>query len=634
MGIDSVSRVLSAQSATERARCIHEYEGIARAVSAGALQQFQRVSVSEALVLGLLNQGIRKYICVFGHGSTDIADVLASYQDAGVVQTYNVRHEIEAAHCATMLRWHYGETAAVITSIGPGALQALAGSLAASSNGIGVYHIYGDETTHDEGPNMQQIPRHEQAGFLSLVKTMGHGYQIHTPQAVFAALRRGAATVFNPVFAGPFYLLMPMNVQPTAIEECNLLEFPGRPEYPTLRVDDEQVFAQATQLVHGAQRITIKFGGGASGCGAEMVELADLIDAVIVGGAKMGGVVPYSHPRFMSVGGSKGTLCGNYAMNHADLAIVIGARAVCQWDCSGTAWKNARDVINFNSDTYDADHYNRSLLVTGDAAANLRRWIRYLRHNGFSQTAAESQWLRMNRDNKRQWEELKALRYRSPLLFDRTWGREVLTQPAAIRAILQFAGEHNAVCYFDAGDVQANGFQIAEDEVPGRTFSETGASYMGFAVSALLAAAAADRPEYTFALSGDGSFTMNPQILIDGVQHGVKGCVVILDNRAMAAITGLQYAQYGREHATRDTVVVDYAALAASVRGVNALTGGFSPQELLRALQQAYDYPGLSVIHLPVYQGPHEMGGLGAFGSWNVGNWCEQVQEEHHRLGL
>jgi hypothetical protein len=40
---------------------------------------------------------------------------------------------------------------------------------------------------------------------------------------------------------------------------------------------------------------------------------------------------------------------------------------------------------------------------------------------------------------------------------------------------------------FDAGDVQANGFQIVEDEQPGKTFSETGASYMGFAVSALMA---------------------------------------------------------------------------------------------------------------------------------------------------
>ena len=65
---------------------------------------------------------------------------------------------------------------------------------------------------------------------------------------------------------------------------------------------------------------------------------------------------------------------------------------------------------------------------------------------------------------------------------------------------------------------------------------------MGFAVSALLANALADESRYGIAFTGDGSFMMNPQILIDGVEHGVKGLIVIFDNRRMAAITGLQLA--------------------------------------------------------------------------------------------
>jgi hypothetical protein len=42
--------------------------------------------------------------------------------------------------------------------------------------------------------------------------------------------------------------------------------------------------------------------------------------------------------------------------------------------------------------------------------------------------------------------------------------------------------------------VQANGFQIVEDERTGDTFTEAGASYMGFAASALLGAALAEKP--------------------------------------------------------------------------------------------------------------------------------------------
>ena len=94
--------------------------------------------------------------------------------------------------------------------------------------------------------------------------------------------------------------------------------------------------------------------------------------------------------------------------------------------------------------------------------------------------------------------------------------------------------------------MQANGFQIVEDDRTGDTFTEAGASYMGFAPSALLASAMAEEPRYGIAFCGDGSFMMNPQILVDGVEHGVRGMIVIFDNRRMAAITGLQIAQYGQ----------------------------------------------------------------------------------------
>ena len=127
---------------------------------------------------------------------------------------------------------------------------------------------------------------------------------------------------------------------------------------------------------------------------------------------------------------------------------------------------------------------------------------------------------------------------------------------------------------------------------------------------------------------------MNPQILIDGVEHGARGCIVLLDNRRMGAIAGLQIAQYGAECGTNDGVVVDYLALAGAVGGVKALAGGGSPAELAAALEQARGHEGLSLIHVPVYFGPDERGGLGAFGRWNVGNWCADTQALRHEIGL
>jgi 3D-(3,5/4)-trihydroxycyclohexane-1,2-dione acylhydrolase (decyclizing) len=177
----------------------------------GSLPSHLSLTLSEALVIGLLRQGVKTFLTVLGHGSTEVGEVLRIYQKAGLLQAFGLRSEIEASHAATALRWVTGEKAALVTSIGPGALQALAASIAPAADGIGVWYLLGDETTEDEGFNMQQIPKHEQGSFEKLFGTLGRAYSLHTPLALSSALNRGAAVVDHPFRAGPFFLLMPMN---------------------------------------------------------------------------------------------------------------------------------------------------------------------------------------------------------------------------------------------------------------------------------------------------------------------------------------------------------------------------------------------------------------------------------------
>ncbi|MBW1643787.1 MAG: thiamine pyrophosphate-binding protein, partial [Deltaproteobacteria bacterium] len=234
----------------------------------------------------------------------------------------------------------------------------------------------------------------------------------------------------------------------------------------------------------------------------------------------------------------------------------------------------------------------------------------------------------------KEWDTFRSKRYRVKTLFDSRWKRKVLTQPVVIKTASDWAIKNKIISFFDAGDVQANGFQIVEPEKYGSVYNETGASYMGFAVSALLATAMSDTPFYGLAFTGDGSFTMNPQILIDGVQHGARGCILLLDNRRMGAITGLQQAQYGEEYATSDDVVVDYIAWAEAIKGVKAFDGGYSQKSLLTCLEKARAHKGLSLVYVRIYFGDDPLGGMGVFGRWNVGNWCKDTQALRHKIGL
>jgi 3D-(3,5/4)-trihydroxycyclohexane-1,2-dione acylhydrolase (decyclizing) len=619
---------------TVRAQAIAKAGGILDARASGALPRTIDTTVSEALVLGLIMQGVNKFVTVFGHGSTEIGEILRIYQQASLVDVYPVRSEIEASHATTALRWVRGEKAAVVTSIGPGALQAMAGSLVPASDGLGVWYLLGDETTEDEGPNMQQIPRNEQALFLKLFSQVGQTYSLHTPLALSTALRRGLNVVDHPHRGGPFFLLLPMNVQSMTINHFNLDELPyGTP--PRLgAASDFGAYDQAAEAILKARRIIVRLGGGARSAGPEVMEFLDLVNGVAITAPVVMGVIPYSHPRNMTVGGSKGSISGNYTMENADLLVAIGSRAVCQSDCSRTGYPKVEAVININTDVEAAMHYGKTIALVGDAGPTLHKLMDIIRQLGFNPARGQLSWLEECTRARQAWIEFKTERYNNPTLFDQIWGRRVLTQPAAIKVAADWAVSHQVVSFFDAGDVQANGFQIFEPESLGQIFTDGGSSYMGFAASALLATAITKKPFYGLAFSGDGSFTMSPQILLDGVEHGVQGCILVFDNRRMAAISGLQVAQYGVDFATHDSVEVDYVAWARAVKGVNALHGGYSPVELVSALDQAWAYAGLSLIHIPVYYGPDELGGMGAFGRWNVGNWSEDTQALRHQIGL
>ena len=611
------------ETQAKRAQWFKSHGGVNAVVEAGLLSNTVSLGLTEVLVLGLIRQGVTKFLMILGHGSTEFGETLRVYESAGLVKGFQFRNEVEMAHTATALRWVYDEPCAVVTSIGPGALQAMAASIVSSSNGIGVYHIYGDETTHGEGYNMQQVPKREQGMFGQITAFMGSSYTLHTPQAFREALRRGATRVFHPSKAGPFFLNLPINTQP-AIVTLRLDSLPERPQTFVPYLLSDALIKNAAALISKTSQVAIKAGGGSRKAEEALLYFAETSGAVVVLSPGSTGVLPNDHPQNMHVGGSKGTISGNYAMQEAELVIFVGSRGVCQSDCSGMGWPKAKYVINVNTDFNDALHYNNTLALQGDAATVLKQLTQCL-----DKQKNKNEWLSKCLAKKQEWQSFKKDRFDAATIEDDIWKIPLLTQPQVIKIADDFARLHGAIKFFDAGDVQANGFQIVEDNSPEETFTDSGSSYMGFAVSALLSQALADEGSYGIALTGDGSFMMNPQILIDGIQHGVHGTILLLDNRRMAAISQLQEAQYGCTYRTNDLVEVDYVQMAQSIKGIRAFWGGTNLEDLKKVLVEAYAHPGLSLIHVPVYHGPNPLGGMGAYGSWNVGNWCEEIQQKY-----
>jgi 3D-(3,5/4)-trihydroxycyclohexane-1,2-dione acylhydrolase (decyclizing) len=409
---------LLAESRARRARKIARAGGMEKAIAKGVLGRFINTTVSEAVVLGLLRQGVKKFITVLGHGSTEIGEVLRIYEKAGLLKTFCVRNEISGTHAAMALRWVTGEKAAVVTSIGPGALQALAASLAAASDGVGVWFLFGDETTEDEGPNMQQIPNAQQLNFLKLCSHMGPTYTLHTPNALPKALRQGLNTVDHPYRGQPFFLLLPMNVQPLPMKKFNIDELPeDGPPAPGAAAGKE-IYKRATEVILNTEKIVVKVGGGARGAGKEIAKFLDLSEAVAVTSPLVSGVIPFSHPRNMTVGGSKGSISGNYAMEHAELLVAIGSRSVCQSDSSRTGYPNVKHVISINTDLDAAMHYGKTIAMVGDAQKTMARLNRALKVAKDKRKGSATAWIETCSEMRKKWDAFRKKRYNSPVLYD------------------------------------------------------------------------------------------------------------------------------------------------------------------------------------------------------------------------
>src|SRR4029434_8446751 len=155
------------------------------------------------------------------------------------------------------------------------------------------------------------------------------------------------------------------------------------------------------------------------------------------------GVLPDAHPQNMHVGGSKGSISGNYAMSEAELLIVMGSRAVCQADCSGIGYKNAEAVININGDFADALHYNQPVALVGDISAVADRLAAYLQKS--NARANKSVWLKACAEKKAEWSVYKRKRFECSGLRDEAWQKPVLPQPAAIKVVGDFAKDLQSV---------------------------------------------------------------------------------------------------------------------------------------------------------------------------------------------
>ena len=524
------------------------------------------LSGSDIVVKTLIEQGCET---VFGYPGGQILNVYDSlYKYQNEINHVLAAHEQGAAHAADGYARTTGKVGVVISTSGPGATNLVTGIATAYLDSIPMVAICGNVPTTQIGTDsFQEI---DITGVtLPITK---HNYFVSDVNDLADTIRK-AFQLAKSGRPGPVLIDVPKDVQ---IAKCEYQQ-----QTPVLKDEafaaKDSCIEQAAKIISSAKRPFIYFGGGVitAEAQAELLSLAEKIDAPI-GCSLMGlSAIPTDHPRFLGMQGMHGHFASSMSMHHADVIISLGVRFNDRVTGNRTKFATDAKIIHVDVDGSELNKtVNSTCGLRGDVKLTLKKLLPLLKQ-----------------DKKPDWiAKVNAFCKEEENYLD---NREGLTPRRAILTLNKHLGDNTAVCT-DVGQHQMWSAQSLNFKTPRRFASSGGLGTMGYGLGAAIGAAYGTG-ERSVLITGDGSFGMNLNELATAVRYNVPIVVIIMNNGVLGMVRQWQTLFYDKHYSNsvlqRKT---DFTALSKAFGADGeAVT---TPDELNNALTRAFKSEGPYVI--------------------------------------
>jgi len=524
----------------------------------------------------LVEQGVDVMFGYPGGSVIPIFDVLYDRTDIRVVL---VRHEQAAAHAADGYARATGKAGVCIATSGPGATNLTTGIATANFDSVPIVAITGQVARHLIGNDAFQ-----EADTTGITRSI---CKYNTLLKDSDAIRRTVKEAFYIATTGrpgPVVIDLPVDVQKAAVEDDGNdvdIDLPGYK--PNTEGNDRQIRV-AAEAINASERPVLYVGGGCiiSGASEELCRLARKTHIPVALTLLGLGTLPSDDELSLRMLGMHGTAYANYAIQHADLIIAVGAR----FDDRVTGKLDAfaprvEKVIHIDIDPSSISKNVRvAIPIQGDAKNVLTKLLPQVEEK------VRQEWLAQIAEWKRQF----------PLEYDRD-SHEL--KPQYVVEQIDEATDGEAIIATEVGQNQMWAAQYYVFKHPRQLLSSGGLGTMGYGFPAAIGAQVGCPDRVVFDIAGDGSIQMNIQELATVVDLNLPVKVAILNNGYLGMVRQWQELFFERRYShTQLTGNPDFVKLAEAYGATGIRVA--SKDEVRPALERALETNGPVVLDFHV----------------------------------
>lgn len=467
---------------------------------------------------------------------TEKTEVIFGYPGAAISPFYDAlidsrikhiltRHEQGAVHGASGYARATGKTGVCVATSGPGATNMITGIATAYMDSIPIVAITGQVSTELIGRDVFQ----EADITGATLPFCKHNYLVKSADELPRVIKEAfhLASTGRP---GPVLIDVPVDVQNSLLE----FKYPEKTEIrgykPTIKGHGLQI-KRVAEAISKAERPVICAGGGmiTSGASRLLVSFAEKWQIPVTTTLMGIGAIPSNHGLCYGLVGTHGNSIAAYAVNNADLLVILGARVGDRAMGAARSIAEKAAIVHVDIDPAEiGKNIDVTIPVVGDLKMVLSEMVKQVKGS-----SAEG-WKEVLDSRKKQLAENRQLSKNTAFV-----------NPKYLLSILhEYIGE-DAIVSTEVGQNQiwaANNLKVFE---PGSFITSGGLGTMGYGLPAAIGAKLG-RPDKTVAvISGDGSFQMSMQELgtIRNYDLGIK--IILFNNKRLGMVRELQKVKHG-----------------------------------------------------------------------------------------